>query len=116
MEIITKDGKVYKFEFAHYGEKRELNATDEELIVADEIVKILPPADDYDIVRKSDNYITLTMSGLDLARIKFTEKAKWVNICAVDLGKVKRRIEKPEDVQQFKDDFKKSYDFIIMCR
>ena len=112
MEINTKDG-IYKFEFAHYGEKRDLNATDEELIVADMIIKMLPPADDYDIIRKSSNYISVVKGDWDVARIKFTEKAKWVNVCCVDAGKVKRPIERPEDVERFRDDFMKSYEHIM---
>ena len=48
----------------------------------------------------------------DLARIKCTEKARWVNLPIVDLGKVKRRFDDISDVEQFKDDIIKSYERI----
>ena len=83
------------------------------MVVAEEIIKMLPPSDDYDIVRKSSNYISVVKGDWDVARIKFTDKAKWINVCGVDIGKVKRRIEEPEDVRQFEDDLIKTYEYIM---
>ena len=113
MEIKTKDGHIIKLEFAHYGENRPLNATDNELKVAELVLGMLPPSDDYDIVRKSNDYITVIKGEWDVVRIKFTEKARWVNIPGVDKGGTKRRIENVEDVERFRDELLKSYEYIL---
>ena len=113
MEIKDKNGNVLNnLEFAHYGEERDLNATDEELAIAEMFIAMLPSPEDCRIVRKSDAYITLEFGVSDLARIKYTEKARWVNLPIVDLGKVKRRFDDISEVEQFKDDIIRSYEWI----
>ena len=113
MEIKDKNGNVlYNLEFAHYGEERDLNATDEELAIAEMFIAMLPSPEGCRIVRKSDAYITLEFGESDLARIKCTEKARWVNLPIVDLGKVERRSGDISDVVQFKDDIIKSHEKI----
>lgn len=113
MEIKDKNGNVlYNLEFAHYGEERDLNATDEEIAIAEMFIAMLPSSEGCRIVRKSDAYITLEFGVSDLARIKYTEKARWVNLPIVDLGKVKRRFDDISEVEQFKDDIIRSYEWI----
>lgn len=113
MEIKDKNGNVlYNLEFAHYGEERDLNATDEEIAIAEMFIAMLPSSEGCRIVRKSDAYITLEFGVSDLARIKCTEKARWVNLPIVDLGKVKRRFDDISEVVQFKDDIIRSYERI----
>lgn len=113
-EVKDKNGNVlYTLKFAHYGETRELNATEDELTIADEIIKMLPSPDGCDIVRKSNDYITVVRGEWDVARIKYTERARWVNFPIVDRGNVKRRIEEVEDVKQFEADIIKSYEHIL---
>lgn len=113
MIIKDKNGNVlYEINFAHYGEERELNATDEELAIAEMFIAMLPSPEGCRIVRKSDAYITLEFGVSDLARIKCTEKARWINLPAIDLGKVKRRFDDISEVEQFKEDLIKSYERI----
>lgn len=113
MEIKDKNGNVlYNLEFAHYGEERDLDATDEEIAIAEMFIAMLPSPEGCRIVRKSDAYITVECGVSDLARIKCTEKARWVNLPIVDLGKVKRRFDDVSDVGQFKDDIIRSYEKI----
>lgn len=113
MEIKDKNGNVlYNLEFAHYGEEREIDATDEEIAIAEMFIAMLPSSEGCRIVRKSDAYITLEFGVSDLARIKYTEKARWVNLPIVDLGKVKRRFDDISEVEQFKDDIIRSYEWI----
>lgn len=108
MEII-KDGKKYVFEFAHYGEERELNMNENEIKIAEYLKTIFPA----EIVRKSDDYLTAVYKGHDIVRFKFTDRAKWVNLPYLDLGKVKRRFDKIDDLSQFKDDIIKSCEMAI---
>lgn len=105
MEITTKSGKKISFDFAHYGEERALNMTDGEKQVAEYLQKLCP----LEIVRKSDDYLTAVYKEYDVVRFKCTERAKWLNICFLDLGKVKRRFENLEDLAQFDEDIIKSY-------
>lgn len=105
MEIKTKDGKIIKFEFAHYGEQRPLNMTDGETVIA-EYIKTLCPIE---IVRKSDDYITaVAETETDVARFKFTDRAKWVLFPYLENNK-KRRFDSLEDLNQFDDDIINSY-------
>ena len=100
-------------EFAHYGEEREVNATPEELKIAEVITGFLPSSEGSRITRKSSNYITLVIGEWDLARIKYSDKAKWVKLPLVDRGNVKRYIENIDDINAFKDDVIKSYEHIL---
>lgn len=102
----------------NYGQERELVCTEEEREIFD-IIRSL--CDDYDLdsrvlelVRKSDDYVSAIMrsqSGyglMDVARIKYTNRAKWIKICPeferVDLVD-------PEDVASLADDVRRAYIF-----
>lgn len=88
--------------FAHYGEERERIATESELEVFEQIKKIVN-RDDLELVRKSDNYVSAVIGMWDLARIKFTPRAKWVAFPTVEAGPPKHRISEPEDVAEFEN-------------
>ena len=114
MEIKDKDGNlIYSLKFAPHGEKRNLNATKEELEAADLVLSMLPPSDDYDIVRKSDAYITVVKGEWDIARIKFTDRAHWIILPLIDVGNKKRLIEQVDDIKQFEGDILKTYEHIV---
>lgn len=70
------------FRFAHYGDQRELNATDGELELYETICEILEDegcdADQLELVRKSDSYLSIVLGETDVARIKFTDRVKWI--------------------------------------
>lgn len=106
MEITTKSGIKVKLDFAHYGEERELNTTDGEQLIADYITTLCPSCR---IVRKSDAYITAEYRGVDVARFKFTVRAKWLLFPYLSNCK-KRYFEKIEDLTGFEDDIIKSYE------
>lgn len=105
MEIKTKSGKTFIFEFAHYGEARPLNMTDGEAVIA-EYIKTLCPVE---IVRKSDGYITAEALNSDIVRFKYTDRAKWLLFPYNENKPVKHRLDSLEELNQFDDDIIKSY-------
>ena len=92
---------------AHYGEERERIATESELAIF-EIIKEMSGRDDVQLVRKSDNYVSAIIGDWDLARFKYTPRAKWIMFPCVDLGSVKRKIEEPDDVRDFSEEMQRS--------
>ena len=87
--------------FAHYGEEREVDATDKELEIF-ELLKDLSGRE-LRLTRKSDSYVTATLGEWDLARFKFTDRAKWIMFPVIERGSTKNRIVRPEDVRGFSD-------------
>lgn len=71
--------------FSHYGELREVNANDEELQVISHLLELCK---DLKICRKSDSYITAVLGETDVARFKYTQRAKWIQF-PYTAGKVK---------------------------
>ena len=90
-----------EIKFANYGQEREVNATDEELKMFD----VLKEATGLDLrlTRKSDSYVTAMYNDWDLARFKFTPRAKWIAFPIVEVGTTKHKITAPEDVAGFGD-------------
>ena len=76
------DAAKDSIKISHYGELRDVNATDEEI----EIYNILQSyvSDPLELVRKSDSYVSVMHGDRDLARIKFTERAHWISFQIVD--------------------------------
>ena len=87
--------------FANYGQERDVNATSEEL----EIFEALKEATGRDLrlVRKSDSYVTAALGEWDLARFKFTQRAKWVSFPTAEVGPPKHKITHPEEAAGFAD-------------
>ena len=87
--------------FANYGQERDVNATDEEM----KIFEALKDATgrDLSLVRKSDSYVTAALGEWDLARFKYTQRAKWVSFPTVEVGPPKHRIARPEEAVSFAD-------------
>lgn len=87
--------------FSHYGELRYVNATDDEL----KMFEILQGMVDEKLrlVRKSDSYVTAMTHGWDVARFKFTPRAKWIAFPTLEVGYPKHRIQQPEDIKGFSD-------------
>lgn len=112
--ILELEVKSMEVKISNYGQLRDVNATDGEKEIFNVIMEIL--ADEgidtskFGLVRKSDNYVTVALlledpGQLDLARIKFTPRAKWI-WTSYD-GKVK--IHDPEDVRDYADAFLNDY-------
>jgi len=92
-------------DFAHYGEERDFDATDEELGIFEELqglvaLKELP--DELRLVSKSGNYLTAAVGEWDLARFKFTDRAKWIMYPSAEHS-VKHKLTCVEDMHEFDD-------------
>ena len=98
-------------EFANYGQERERIATEAELEIF-EVIRSLSGDDSLDIVRKSDDYITIVKGDWDLARIKYTPRAKWIVFPLAETGNKKLRIETPKDAANFEDYIRSSLEII----
>ena len=88
--------------FANYGQKRERIATETELVIF-EIISALSGREDLQLVRKSDNYVSAVVGEWDLARFKYTPRAKWIMFPVVESGSAKNKISAPENVRSFAD-------------
>lgn len=91
--------------FQGYGQERELNQTDEEQEIYNEVRSYISYTQ-FDLsplrlVRVSDNYVTIKYGDWDLVRCKFTNRAKWVLFPTVESQKEKHPIEDPGDVLDF---------------
>lgn len=97
---------------ANYGQVRELNCNDDEQEAYDYVVSALSNAgldtSCMKLVRKSNDYVSACMQSsqdgyglMDVARIKFTDRAKWIK---TGLGYKKTTINAPEDVLYLAED------------
>ena len=89
-------------QFSNYGQERERIATETEIEIF-EIIRTLSGREDLQLVRKSDNYVSAVLGDWDLARFKYTPRAKWIMFPVVESGSVKNKISAPEDVRSFAD-------------
>lgn len=94
------------FKMAHYGERRGLDCTDEEQEIFDIISENIDR--DLQLVRKSQNYVTVLCGEWDLARVKFSDSAKWILFPIVDRSDARIYIESPEDVLKYMDKLRDS--------
>lgn len=104
------------FKFAHYGEERDLICTEQEREIFGIIREMFREAG-YDdsplqLIRFSDNYVTAKVEPWDVARIKYTNRAKWILFPCVDRADGKERINSPEDVRAFQEKLTKTIDTI----
>lgn len=89
-------------QFSNYGQERERIATETEIEIF-EIIRTLSGREDLQLVRKSDNYVSAVLGDWDLARFKYTPRAKWIMFPVIELGSAKNKISAPEDVRSFAD-------------
>lgn len=97
--------------FANYGQTRDVNATAEEIEIF-ETLKTMTGLDTLEMVRKSDSYVTAMYGDWDLARFKFTPRAKWISFPTAEAGPPKHRIEVPGGVTAFGELLNKSVEII----
>lgn len=100
------------FNFANYGQERERIATETELEIF-EIIKSVTGRDDLQLVRKSPDYVTALLGDWDLARFKYTTRAKWIVLPVIEAGSKKHRFNSPGDVADFADQLKASVEHIL---
>ena len=92
-------------QFAHYGEERSIDATEEEQKIF-ELIKELTGEQDLEFTRRASNYVSAAIGPTDVARFKFTERSKWIQLPYVLDDKVK--ITEPGDIRELKDDLIKA--------
>ncbi len=85
---------------SNYGQDRDINATDEEVKIF-EALKAATGRDDLRLVRKSDSYVTAALGDWDLARFKYTSRAKWITFPTVEVGPPKHKITHPDEAVNF---------------
>lgn len=85
----------------NYGQQRDLICTEEEREIFEKIKEMSGAG--LDLVRRSDNYVTASLGEWDLARIKYTNRAKWIQFPIFDRGSAKHKIEDVNDVSAFTD-------------
>lgn len=90
-----------EIKFTDYGQERDVNATDEELKIFETLKEAT--GRDLHLVRKSDSYVTAVLGEWDLARFKFTQRAKWVSFPTAEVGTPKHKIMRPEEAAGFAD-------------
>lgn len=111
-----EDGKI-GLKVVNYGQERDLNCTEEERQIYDNILTALSDAgldtSCMELVRKSDNYVSACMRSsnegyglMDVARFKFTDRAKWIK---AGLAFDKTPIGAPEDVLSMGDGLIENY-------
>lgn len=93
--------KQFGFQLANYGQKRDVRATDEELEIFG-IIHSITGREDLELVRRSDNYVTAAIGDWDVARFKFTPRAKWIRFTH-EVKSPKHPIEAPADVEEMSD-------------
>jgi len=99
--------------FTNYGQRRDVNVTDEELKIFEALREAT--GRDLRLVRKSDSYVTAVLGEWDLARFKYTQRAKWVSFPAAEAGPPKHKIARPEEAAGFADLIADSLAVIDKC-
>lgn len=104
--------------FAHYGENRDIDCTEAEAeifhIIRSRLDDMNYNTDCLKLVRKSDSYVSAVMDSgsdygqMDLARFKFTDRAKWIKVCP-DFDKIE--LNDVEDVAKLSDALFAGYSF-----
>lgn len=89
-------------QFSNYGQERERIATESEIRIFD-LIRSMTNRDSLELVRKSDNYVSAVLGDWDLARFKYTPRAKWISFPTLEAGAPKHRITDPKDVAGFAD-------------
>ena len=87
--------------FANYGQTRDVNVTPEELRIYELIANSVDA--EVELVRRSDSYVTAAVGDWDLARFKFTNRAKWILFPILERPNEKHKVGQPEDVLEFVD-------------
>lgn len=106
VKAIVENG----LKFANYGQKREVNATDGEAEMFDILCKIFPEVN-FELCRKSDDYVTAMLGEWDVIRFKCSDRAKWVMFPVLEKPK-KHYIDGPRYLEDYEASIKECVDFI----
>lgn len=88
-------------QFTNYGQERERIATETEITIFRIIAEL--SGESLRLVRKTGNYVSVVLDEWDVARIKYTPRAKWIQFPVVESSKVKHKLADPTDAEQFVD-------------
>ena len=80
--------------------KRDLECTEAESEIYENICEMLG-AEDLQLVRKSNDYVTIAVNDIDAIRFKCTNRAKWIHCLYSNEGKLP--ISRPDDVARLSD-------------
>ena len=88
-------------------QERDLVCTEEEREIFEAIRSVLADRGAdlslFRLVRVSDNYLTIKYGDWDLARIKYTTGAKWIQLPVLEASTERHYIESPDDVYMYAD-------------
>lgn len=101
---ILKTEKI-KLSISGVNDYADIDANSEELKMFEYIKSVCPSVQ---IARKTEAYLTACLGDTDVARFKFSPRAKWIVFPYLE-NKSKRYIEKIADLRVFDDDIIKSY-------
>lgn len=99
---------IEMFRIQNHGQIRERIATEGELEIFDALCSMIKSDPEPELVRKSDAYVTMVIGEWDFARIKYTNRAKWVKFPIIERSTVKHEIDDPSDVFGLSDLVEKS--------
>jgi hypothetical protein len=102
-----KEDPEPSFSFSNYGQERDTNETDPEAEIFD-IIKKATKEEHLRFVRKSNNYVSAAIGPTDVARFKFTKRAKWILLPYLD--NEKHPLQEPIDVYAMASDLVKAVD------
>lgn len=94
-----------EIKIANYGQEREIDATNGEFEIFD-IIQDISERQDLRLVRKSKDYVTAAIGEWDLARFKYTDRAKWIVFPLISNEKI--RISFPTTVAEHTDELTQS--------
>lgn len=96
--------------------QKELNANQEECSIFSKLSAMFKECggnqEDLKFVRYSDNYLSARIKDIDLARFRFGERTQWIFFPSVESRKERHKIKAPEDVLQFEELVRKSFEEI----
>lgn len=87
---------------SHYGEERELDCTDGEIAIFEHLCKLYP-GKNIRLVRVSKDYVTAKYRAFDLARFKWTDRAKWIMFPTYEFKAKRNYITSVSDIDAYKN-------------
>lgn len=94
--------------FQNYGQTRERIATEGELEIYEILCSMIQSDPAPELVRKSENYVSMMVGEWDFARIKYTNRAKWIQFPIVERSQIRHKITAPSDALDLSDLVEKS--------
>lgn len=90
------------FKVAHYGEERELNASENEKRIYEILIEKIPEdiREKCRFVRVSDQYVTIKAGDWDFFRFKFTPRVQWIMCPIAEAGQKKHRFDDRDDFEE----------------